>query len=92
MKTTIEINDELFARSRKAAKREGKTLRALVEEGLRLALQARSQKTEPSFVMPVFGSGGLTDEFKNAGWSQIRDALYERHVEMPDEMPGQPKP
>lgn len=77
MKTTIEINDELFARARKAAQREGKTMKALVEEGLRLALRARSAKAEPSFVMPVFGSGGLTDEFQGAGWEAIRDAIYD---------------
>jgi len=78
MKTTIEINDELFARSRKAAQREGKTLRALVEEGLRLALQARGKNSEPGFAMPVFGSGGLSDEFKDAGWEKIRNAIYEQ--------------
>lgn len=77
MKTTIEINDELFARSRRAAKREGKTLRALMEEGLRLALQARSAKPAPDFDYPVFGSGGLRDEVQGKGWDALRDTIYE---------------
>lgn len=76
MKTTIDIADDLFARSRKAAKREGKTLRALMEEGLRLALQARAKKTAPKFHFPVYGSGGMTDEFKNASWADIRNEIY----------------
>ncbi len=81
MKTTIEISDPLFARSRKLAQREGTTLRALVEEGLQLALQARAAKPESSFDLPVFGEGGLRDEFQTAGWDAIRDTIY--HPERP---------
>ena len=76
MKTTIEISDTLFARSRKLAQREGKTLRALVEEGLLLTLQSRGAKPESSFDLPVFGEGGLREEFQSAGWDVIRDTLY----------------
>ena len=39
MKTTVEIGKDLFARSREVARREGTTLRALIEEGLRAALE-----------------------------------------------------
>lgn len=41
MKTTVEISEDLFARSREVAKREGTTLRNLIEEGLRAALARR---------------------------------------------------
>lgn len=41
MKTTIDIADTLFESTRAAATREGTTFRALVEEGLRLALGKR---------------------------------------------------
>jgi hypothetical protein len=33
MKTTLDISDAILARAKKLAKREGTTVRALVEEG-----------------------------------------------------------
>lgn len=79
MKTTIEIQDDLMLRSQRAARTEGTTLRALVEEGLRLALSARRRKPERKvFSLPVFGKGGLHQEFQQAGWERIREAAYER--------------
>lgn len=67
MKTTIEISDELLARSRKVADRHGLTLRALVEEGLRLALKARAASESRPFLLPTFGTGGLTDRYTESG-------------------------
>jgi hypothetical protein len=67
MKTTIEISDELFAQSRKFADRHGLTLRALVEEGLRLALKARAVSDGRTFSLPTFGTGGLTDGYSASG-------------------------
>ena len=39
MKVTIDIHDELLRRARRYAQRTGRTLRAVVEDGLRLALE-----------------------------------------------------
>jgi len=77
MKTTLDISDDLFARSRKLAQREGTTLRAVVEEGLRLALKARAERPPQSFQFPTHAGGGLQPGFETASWSQIRDAIYE---------------
>jgi predicted nucleic acid-binding protein len=41
MKTTVEIADSLFAEARQIAWREGRPLRGLIEEGLRLVVGAR---------------------------------------------------
>ena len=50
MKTTLDLSDELLKRAKRQAKKTGRTLRALVEEGLRLALKQEAQN--PRFVLP----------------------------------------
>ncbi len=47
MKTTIEIGSTLLKEAKRAAAREGSTLRALVEEGLRSALASRRKASRP---------------------------------------------
>lgn len=77
MKTTIEISNDLLARTRKLAQREGTTLRALMEEGLRLALRARRGKdSRKPFKMITFKGDGLTEEFRGASWEHIRGEIY----------------
>lgn len=76
MKTTVEISDDLLKRSQQIAKREGTTLRAILEEGLRLALKARQTRRPSEFEFPTFGQGGLNEEFRDAPWESIRDAIY----------------
>lgn len=76
VKTTVEISDELLKRSRRLAKRRGTTLRAILEEGLRLALKAHRQPPPADFKLPTFGEHGLTDEFRNAPWEKIRDTIH----------------
>ncbi|MFA5206345.1 MAG: DUF2191 domain-containing protein [Lentisphaeria bacterium] len=79
MKTTIDIADDLFLRSKRLSLERGVTLRELVSEGLALVVAKRS--ATPAFrVKPVtFGGQGLAPEFRNAAWSAIRDAAYEGH-------------
>jgi len=77
MKTTLEISTPLLRRAKRLAAREGTTLRALVEQALSSAIQAR-QKASP--VIPplvTFKGNGLTPEFAEGGWEKIRDAIYE---------------
>lgn len=77
MKTTLELPDDLLERTRRVARREGTTLRALVEEGLKLALRARTAGTKRArFSIEPFKGEGLTAEFAGASWPQIRDAIY----------------
>lgn len=76
MKTTIEIADDLLQRAKRLGRRQGKTLRALVEDGLREVLR-REGRTSTRRVRPVvFGKGGLTAEFRDAPWQAIRDTIY----------------
>jgi len=77
MKTTIELSDDLLERTRSTARREGTTLRALVEEGLHLALRARApRRRQERFSVQPFQGDGLTAEFADASWPQIRDEIH----------------
>ena len=48
MKTTVEVPDELFRRAKAEAALRGRKLRDLVEEGLRLVLEAPPARRHPS--------------------------------------------
>ena len=73
MKTTIDIADSLFLRSKKLAKQHGVTLRALVEEGLYASLE-RHERPAPFRFQPVTVKGkGLAPEAQGEGWSADRD-------------------
>ena len=79
MKTTIELPDELLEQARHIARQEGGTLRALIEEGLQRSLEARRQASGRKLDFPSYGGSGLTDEFRGASWSRIRDEVYREH-------------
>ena|ERR1700726_1524160 len=73
MKTTVEIAEDLIARTREVARREGTTLRALIEEGLRAALAQREQKAAEPYHWPdlsVAGEGLAPDEVRRRGLAQ----------------------
>ena len=76
MKTTIELPDDLLERGKAVARRENSTLKALIEEGLRLALRARMRKRAAPFALQPFKGDGLSPEFATAGWEKIRDEIY----------------
>ena len=76
MKTTVELPDDLLERSKAVARRENSTLKALIEEGLRLALQARRRKPAAAFTLQPFQGDGLSPEFADAGWEKLRDEIY----------------
>jgi len=76
MKTTIEVQDDLLERSKRLARQEGTTLRAIIDEGLQLALRARAQKRRQPFVVQPFVGDGLARQFQSAGWERIRDEIY----------------
>ena len=74
MKTTIELSDSLLLRAKARAKAESVTLKSLIEQSLTATLAAPIPTRQ---VEPVTFSGkGLSAEFEEADWSQIRDAIY----------------
>jgi hypothetical protein len=77
MKTTLEISDPLLDDARKLATRDGITLRALVERGLRLAVEESKRREGFRLRDGSFKGEGLQPEFADAGWEKIRSAIYE---------------
>ncbi len=77
MKTTIEISDPLLRQARKVAEREGVTLRAVVERGLRHVV-AEARPGKPFKLRRAsFGGRGLKPELLDASWDTLRDLAYE---------------
>jgi len=76
MKTTIEIPDPVFAEAKRVARREKSTLRALVEEGLRLVLERRGEEERFQLRDASVGGQGLRPELRGASWDEIRDLAY----------------
>ena len=77
MKTTIEIADATLAEARRVAAREGTTLRALIEEGLRRVLGERRQRRAAFRLRRAsFRGDGLSAEFAGESWPSVRDAIY----------------
>ena len=78
MKTIIEIADSLLAKTKKLAAREGTTVRALVESGLRQVLAQKMSRGEPFRLRnAAFKGEGLAQGLNGANWEQIREMAYE---------------
>lgn len=77
MKTTIEISDGLLRQAKALAQREGTTVRALVEAGLRTVL--KEQRARPKFALrdASFKGRGLSPELQEGRWDEIREAIYQ---------------
>lgn len=76
MKTTVEISDSLLAAARAVAAREGTTVRALIEEGLRVAIDRRKRPKRFTLRDASVGGEGLQPGFSLERWAEIRDAIY----------------
>ncbi|BBH16145.1 hypothetical protein Back2_04320 [Nocardioides baekrokdamisoli] len=61
MKTTIELPDDLVAQVRDIAREEHTTMRELMIEGLRHALERRQATTRAEFVFPTYAGHGLAE-------------------------------
>lgn len=77
MKTTIHIPDGLFKEARKIAHREGTTLKALVEQGLRRVISERQQRSQFRLRKVTFKGQGLQPHVAEASWEHIRERVYE---------------
>jgi hypothetical protein len=60
MRTTVRLDDDLLRQSKALAARTGRTLTAVIEDGLREALaRHRRRQGRPPLVLPTFKGNGL---------------------------------
>lgn len=77
MKTTFEIPDALLEEARRLAAREGSTVRALVEEGLRRVVAERKRPRPFRLRRATFKGHGLQPGIASLPWESLRDLTYE---------------
>jgi hypothetical protein len=61
MKTTVEMPDDLYRRAKAEAALRGRKLKDLVEEGLRLVLEAPRGRTPPTLSGLMESARGMFD-------------------------------
>jgi len=76
MKTTIEIADPLLEAARRAARRDGTTVRAIVEHGLRLALSERCSPAAFKLRDASVDGQGLQSGIEGLPWDTLRSLAY----------------
>ena len=76
MKTTIELPEALFAKAKRYARAHGTTLKALIEQGLRLRLAEKGDAKPFKLRDASVKGNGVDPEFRDAAWEQLRDTLY----------------
>jgi Bacterial antitoxin of type II TA system, VapB len=81
MKTTVEIADGLLNEARQAAAREGTTVRALIEEGLRRVIKDRRTQGRFRLRKARVGGQGLHPDLADGSWDRIRARIYDGHGE-----------
>ncbi len=77
MKTTLDISDPLFREAKATARREGTTVRAIVERGLRLVLEERRKPMSFKLRDASVKGRGLQPKAAGMSWEQLRALGYE---------------
>ncbi len=77
MKTTIEISGSLLDEAKRLAAKEGTTVRAYVEQGLRRVVAERKSRGLFRLRKATFKGKGLQPGVQDATWERIREAIYQ---------------
>lgn len=77
MKTTVEIAEDLLRAAKAVAGKERTTLRALLEEGLRWALDKRKRRHAFRLRDASVRGKGVQQGVVEGDWSTVRDRIYE---------------
>ena len=76
MKTTIDVQDDLLARAKRHARRSGRSLRAVVEDGLRQTLAAPTVHRRYRLPDLSVGNPGDADPLEAYSWQDLRGTIY----------------
>jgi hypothetical protein len=78
MKTTVDIAAPLLRRAKKLAERRRTTLRVVIEDALRAALEAEERRRPAAPIRThTFGGRGLQAGLSWDDWTAIRSVSYE---------------
>ena len=79
VKTTIEINDDLFQRIKNLAHERDATLKSIIEFALRRVLSEQPESGKKPFHLRKrsFNGKGIHPGIKEGDWSDIRKRAYE---------------
>ena len=77
MKTTVDIAEPLLVEAKRIAAEQGTTLRELVEQGLRSAIEQRRDRGPFRLRDGSVSGSGLRPEVADGSWQRIRDLAYD---------------
>lgn len=77
LKTALEILDALLQEAKSVAAREGTTVKALIEQGMRQVVSQRKQGRPFRLRKATFKGRGLSAEAQALGWERLRQLAYE---------------
>jgi hypothetical protein len=76
MKTTVELSDGLLRDVKRVALKERTTVKALIEQGLRIVVAGRRRGGSFTLRKASFRGDGLIAGRSLQDWAAIRDAIY----------------
>jgi hypothetical protein len=82
-RTTVRLPEDLLRRAKRKAVTEGRTLTALIEDGLRLMVADKSKSTSKKRVYPRISSatGGPMPGFEDMKFSELQELDDLEYVE-----------
>ena len=78
MKTTLDIHDALLDRAKRHAKKTGRPLRAVVEDGLRQVLAIPVLPRHYQLPDLSVGDADAADPLEAYSWQDLRGMIYEK--------------
>jgi hypothetical protein len=76
MKTTVELSDSLLRQVKQIAAKDGTTVKALIERGLRLVVADRKRRRDFALRRAAFRGDGLVAGRSLQDWAAIRELVY----------------